>query len=77
MLQSAGFTSIREHDVTPEFLRIAQAWVAANQRHARAMRAWQGAVDFEQSVAEPRDGVAAIEAGLRRRMIYVATRPMR
>ena len=43
LLRSAGFTNIRETDVTAEYLRVAQALYDANMRRARSLRESLGA----------------------------------
>ncbi len=75
LLRAAGFVDIEELDLTPEFLRIARAWREALSRHADALRRAEGVPEFEQRVRENRARVAAIEAGLLRRSLFLACPP--
>ena len=75
MLRSARLTEIDEVDVTDEFLRVAQGWLEGRERHADQLRRSEGKSEFDTSQAERRAGVAAIEAGLLRRSLFVAGRP--
>ncbi len=75
LLRAAGFVDIEELDLTPEFLRIARAWRQALGRHAEALREAEGVPEFEQRVRENRARVAAIEAGLLRRSLFLARSP--
>lgn len=76
LLRSAGFVEISETDVTAEFLRISRAWLEARDRHAAGLRESEGHTQFEQKQAEARGQIEAIEAGLMRRSLLVAERPL-
>ncbi|MBI1885111.1 MAG: hypothetical protein HYS09_02150 [Chloroflexi bacterium] len=75
MLRLARFTDIAEWDVTAEYLRIARAFYEAEQHHADELRRAEGEPAFEQRQVGNRARLAAIEAGLIRRSLFVARRP--
>ena len=75
LLRSAGFANISETDVTPEFLRVARTYLEARKRHADELRRSEGDAEFDRMQVERRDRVAAIEAGLLRRSLFLARRP--
>ncbi|MEX2247650.1 MAG: methyltransferase domain-containing protein [Dehalococcoidia bacterium] len=75
LLRAAGFTAMEEADVTAEYLRIARAYLEANLRHEAGMRGLEGDVRYEERQRDRRKGVAAIEAGLLRRSLFVASVP--
>ena len=77
LLRSAGFTNIRETDVTGEYLRVQRALYEANQRHARSLRQEQGAAKFEERQSSRRRTMQGIEAGALKRSLFVAERPAR
>ena len=75
LLRSAGFVGVEEMDVTDEYLRIARAWLAANETHAALVRQSEGEAEFTVRQAERRLRIQAIENGLLRRSLFVAERP--
>jgi len=75
MLASAGFADISETDVTDEFLEIARRWFDARKRRASELKAAIGESEFLRSQTESQATIAAIEAGLLRRSLFVARRP--
>ncbi len=77
LLRTAGFTRIRETDVSAEYLRVQRALLAANDRHARGLRRALGVTDFDERQARRRRTIRALEAGERRRSLLVAQRPQR
>lgn len=77
LLPAAGFVDITETDVSDEYLRVARALVEARQRHAADLRRSEGEAAFAQSQESDRAKVAAIEAGLLHRSLFVARRPVR
>lgn len=77
LLRSAGFTNIRENDVTAEYLRIARALYDANMRRARSLRKSLGAKQFDERRQRSERTIASIEAGDIRRSFFVAERPPR
>ncbi len=72
LLRSAGFVCVEETDVTDEYLRIARAWLAANETHAALVRQSAGEAEFAERQAERRLQIKAIEDGLLRRSLFVA-----
>ena len=77
LLRSAGFTNIRETDVTGEYLRVQRAMYEANERHARALRRAQGNERFEERQRNRLRTLDGIGAGILRRSLFVAQRPGR
>lgn len=75
LLRSAGFADISETDVTAEFLRVARTYLEARRRHADELRRSEGEAEFDRMQGERRDRIAAIEAGLIRRSLFIARRP--
>ncbi len=77
LLSSAGFTRIQETDVTAQFLRVQRARLEANERHARSLRRALGAKAFDERQVSRERTLRAIEAGERRRSLFIAERPRR
>ncbi|MEX0785259.1 MAG: hypothetical protein WD939_01350 [Dehalococcoidia bacterium] len=75
LLRSAGFTRIRETDVTAEFERVQRALYEAARRHERALRRTQGDERFEQRQADRRESLRGLAEGVLRRSLFVARRP--
>jgi hypothetical protein len=75
LLGSAGFGDVTEVDVTPEFRAIAAAWLAEAAAHAQELAQLEAPGAFEQRQADRRAMVAAIDAGLLRRALFLARRP--
>jgi len=73
LLRRAGFTSIQETDFTAEFLLSARAWYEGRQKQEGALRAAFGDSWFEERQADSREMIPAIEEGLLRRSLFVAT----
>lgn len=74
LLSAAGFASVREIDLTDEFLRVARAWSEGMSRHADELRGIEGE-EFGQRLRDSRKTIAAIERGHLRRSLFVAERP--
>jgi len=72
MLRSAGFTHVREVDVTREFGRINLRWLRARLRHEAEMRRAAGDQYTEERIADARTQARGIDAGLLRRSLFVA-----
>ena len=72
LLRSAGFVGVEETDVTDEYLRIARAWLEANEKHTALVRQSEGEAEFAERQAERRLQIKAIEDGLLRRSLFVA-----
>ena len=77
LLRSAGFTNVRETDVTAEYERVQRALYEANARHARTLRRSQGAAAFDDRQANRRRTLENINGGVLRRSLFVAERPGR
>ncbi len=75
MLSASGFSTVEEIDLTDEFLRVAQAWLEARERHADELAEVEGQADFDQRLKENKASVAALRDGLLRRSLFVAQRP--
>jgi hypothetical protein len=75
LLTAAGFELVDERDLTPQFLRTARGWYEGRLKFERELRKADGDALFEE---RQRDGIVqirAIEDGLLRRSLFVATRP--
>jgi hypothetical protein len=74
LLRSAGFRDITELDVTPAFRDTATAWLAESEAHADALARLEPPGAFQQRQADRRAMLAAIDAGLLRRVLLFARR---
>ena len=74
MLASAGFVDIERVDVTRQYRETAAAWLAGRERRADQIIATVGAETHEEKVKDSRDTIAAIDDGLLRRYLYVASK---
>jgi hypothetical protein len=72
LLRRAGFTSVRETDLTGQFLETARAWYDGRQSHEAELRASCGDAWFEDRQADSRAMIPAIEDGLLRRSLLLA-----
>jgi hypothetical protein len=72
LLGAAGLRDITELDVTPEFRATAAAWLAEAAAHAEELARLEPPGAFAQRQADRRAMVAAIDAGLLRRVLVVA-----
>ena len=75
LLSAAGFSNVEEIDLTDEFLRVAQAWLEARERHADELSKVEGQAAFDQRLKEIKASVAALRDGLFHRSLFVAQRP--
>jgi hypothetical protein len=75
MLYSAGFVEISETDVTGEFVSVSRSLLEARQRYADPLRRAEGQSEFAERQTKSRGNIAAAEAGLLRRSLFVAERP--
>ena len=74
LLQAAGFSEIKEWDVTAEFLITAEAWLRFSRELEKELRALQGAKAFDDQQSDRETILAAIQEGLLSRSLLVATR---
>jgi hypothetical protein len=74
MLDRAGFTDVREVDVTADYLITARAWLAARLCHRDKVRPLDPEM-YDGRLAQGKASIAAIEDGLLRRILYVARVP--
>lgn len=77
LLASAGFVDVDEIDQTEDYHETQQAWLAGWERHQDEVRGIFGSEVFSDKTNDRRVTVAAIEGGLLRRSMYVATVPTR
>jgi cyclopropane fatty-acyl-phospholipid synthase-like methyltransferase len=74
LVERAGFADVRLVDVTGDYLDTARAWLAARERHRDELRPLDPA-DYDERIAKGRAAISAIEQGLLRRALGVASRP--
>jgi hypothetical protein len=72
LLAAAGFHDITETDVTPAFAATAAAWLAETEPHADELARLEPPGAFQQRQADRRSLLAAIHAGLLRRVLVLA-----
>lgn len=75
LIASAGLRLLAERDLTPQFLRTARAWYDGRRRYEAALRQSDGDAVFEERQQDAVAQIRAIEAGLLKRALFVATRP--
>jgi cyclopropane fatty-acyl-phospholipid synthase-like methyltransferase len=75
LIASAGLQLLEEHDLTPQFLKTARAWYDGRRRYEAELRQSDGDAVFEERQRDSMTQIRAIEAGLLRRALFVATRP--
>ena len=73
LLTRAGFRSVIEIDLTKEFAKTARAWFEGREARASELRDTFGDSWFEDRQADSRAMIPAIEEGLLRRSLFVAT----
>jgi hypothetical protein len=76
LLERAGFLDVEETDVTAEFIRVGRAWIEEGDRHREALVALLGAGEVETRQQERCVQLRAVEDGLLRRSLLVATKPI-
>lgn len=77
LLRSAGFVEVDERDLTDDYYATATRKLAVAEQFADEMTEMLGRKDYDEMQAERRLAVAAIDAGLLRRSLFVARRPRR
>lgn len=75
LLRSAGFVDIDELDRTADYLDTLRAWHDRSAEHADELIALTSRDVFEDRQSERRAALAAVEAGIQRRVLIVATAP--
>ena len=73
LVDRAGFSEVRTTDVTGDYLETARDWLAARERHHDELRPLDPA-GYDERVSRGRAAIRAIEEGLLRRSLVVATR---
>jgi hypothetical protein len=73
LLRRAGFESVEERDLTPEFLQTSRAWNAARAAHAAALIAEDGEAAFRERQADNEVQSDAIVDGLLRRSLFICS----
>lgn len=73
LLRSARFADLVEVDVTAAYLDTARAWLRHGQRYAEQLATLEPPGVFADKLARRS---TAIEAGLLRRSLHLATRPL-
>jgi hypothetical protein len=71
LLRVAGFRDIVELDVTPAFAATAAAWLAETEPHTEELARLEPPGAFAQRQADRRRMLAAIHAGLLRRVLLL------
>ena len=74
MLRNAGFDVIVERDVTAAFLDTARAWLRESEAMADDLTGLEAAGGFDERQEDRRTMIAAIEDGLLRRSLFVASK---
>lgn len=74
LLRDAGFVDVAAIDVTTEYRRTEEAYVAAHEQYRDELREPDPAA-FDQRLGDNRLGLAAIRDGLLQRWLLVARRP--
>ncbi len=73
LIASSGLRLIVQRDLTPQFLRTARAWYEGRRRFEAELRQADGDAVFEERQRDAVAQISAIEAGLLRRALFVAT----
>jgi hypothetical protein len=72
LLRAAGFGDVIELDVTSAFAATATAWLAETEPYAGELALLEARGAFEERQADRRSMLAAIHAGLLRRVLLLA-----
>jgi hypothetical protein len=75
LLRRAGFVDVTEVDGTEEFRAVAKEWIDQWDEHRDALTAVYGEPEFESRQHDRRMQLRAVEDGLLRRSLFVASRP--
>lgn len=71
LLERAGFGGVREIDVTERYRATARAWLEQAEEMAIELSVVEGREAFRQHQDDRRAALAAVEAGLLRRALFV------
>jgi hypothetical protein len=72
LLAAAGFRGVTELDVTPAFAATAAAWLAETEPHTAELARLEPPGAFAHRQADRRRMLAAVHAGLLRRVLLLA-----
>ena len=75
LLRRAGFVDVAELDGTDEFRAVATEWIDQWDEHRAALTALYCEPEFESRQHDRRMQLRAVEDGLLRRSLFVASRP--
>jgi ubiquinone/menaquinone biosynthesis C-methylase UbiE len=75
LLRSVGFVDVEERDLTVDYLVTVSRKLEVAEQFAGDMIEMLGRQEYERRQAERRLAIAAIEAGLLRRCLFLARRP--
>jgi hypothetical protein len=75
LVAAAGFVQVEEVDFTEQFLETGRRWLRFSRELEPAIRASLGDGTFDEQFAARTDMVVAIEQGLLKRSLLVATAP--
>jgi hypothetical protein len=73
LLKSAGFRSVDEIDLTPEFQTTTRAWCDGRARYRQEFIDAEGEATFEERQADSTAQLRGIEAGLLRRSLFICS----
>ena len=76
LLERAGFVDIEQFDYTAEFASVAGAWIDQWDSHRDALVELYGPGDVDARQRDRQAQLRAVEDGLLRRSLLVASRPM-
>ena len=74
MFETAGFVDLKRVDSTDDYRRTAAAWLVERERRRDELRVLMGPTTYEEKVKESYETIEAIDQGLLRRFLYVASR---
>jgi len=74
LLDSAGFVDVVAEDVTAAYRSTLAAWLGETQRRSGAVVAVVGSEEFEGRQQRRINALAAVDAGVLQRWLYVARR---
>lgn len=77
LLRAAGYLKLKEVDVTAAYLDTARAWLREGHELAAELAQLEPPGAFADKIAHRREGIAAIEAGLLRRSLFIGNTPAR